>query len=311
MEPMQSRVRHRILAGALTLGLVASLAGCAQADADALDTGKGARITVGAQGTLENRIIAQLYGQALAHHGYAVDYNEGVGDRAAFVPALQSGIIDLIPDSTGALLYGADPEAFARSSADIIDALPDALEELGLTVFDAAEADNAEAFVVTSEFSDSYQVTSIGDLSYRESQVTIGGPPGFLESRHGQEGLLSSYRLSRYAAKEIGAESPSALVSALLTGSVQVAVIPSTNPSIELNNLVVLRDPRSLVTAQNIVPLAGADADRVDVRRIIDEVSDHLTTGELRRMNARGSGGDGPSPERVAGMWLTEQGLLG
>jgi osmoprotectant transport system substrate-binding protein len=297
MEAMQSRVRHRFTAGALALAL-ATLAGCAADDADPLDTGSGARITVGAENSAESRIVAQLYGQALAHHGYAVDYNEGVGDRASFIPALQAGIVDIMPDTSGALLYGADPGAFARSSDAVIDALPKALGELGLTVFDAADADNAEAFVVTDAFSTDYQVTSIGDLSYRESQITIGGPPGFLESRHGQDGLLSAYRLSRYSAKELGADTPTALVSALLTGAVQVAVIPRTTPSIELNSLVVLRDPKSLITAQNIVPVASADADHADVRRVIDEVSALLTTDELRSLNARVLGGEGSSPDR-------------
>jgi osmoprotectant transport system substrate-binding protein len=311
METMQARVRHRIVAGVLALGLAGALVGCVQDGAgDATDVGRGERITVGAQDTLENRILAQLYGQTLAHHGYTVDYNEGVGDRASFIPALQNGIVDLIPDSSGALLYGADPSAFARSPDDIIEALPEALGELGLGVFAAAEADNAEAFVVTEPFSEDYQVTSIGDLSYRESQITIGGPPGFMKSRHGQDGLLSAYRLSGYSTKELGAETPTALVSALLTGAVQVAVIPRTTPSIALNGLTVLRDPKSLITAQNIVPVVGADVDRPDVRGIVDEVSARLTTEELRGLNATGSGGDGPTPERVAKAWLTDQGLL-
>jgi osmoprotectant transport system substrate-binding protein len=311
METMQSRVRSRILAGALAVCLVFTASGCATTQADARDTGHGVDITVGAQDTLENRILAQLYGQVLADHGYDVDYNEGIGDRASFIPALQSGIIDLIPDSSGALLYGADPEAFARSSGDIIEALPEALKQIKLHAFDAADADNADAFVVTSDFSQANQVTSIGDLAYRERQVVIGGPAGFLDGRHGRAALLAVYQLSGYGEREIGGTATTALVSALLTGSVQVAVIPSTTPSIGLNGLVVLRDPKSLITAQNIVPVAGAAANRPDVRRLVDAVSAELTTEELRRLNESGSGGDGPSPERVAKQWLAEKGLLG
>jgi osmoprotectant transport system substrate-binding protein len=310
METMQSRVRHRILAGALAIGVLFSASGCATTEADALDTGHGIPITIGAQDTLENRILAQLYGQALENHGYTVDYNEGVGDRSSFIPALQSGIVDLIPDSTGDLLYGADPDAFARSPGDIIQALPEALAELKLHAFHAAEADNAEAFVVTSEFSEANQVTSIGDLSYRENQITIAAPAGFFDGRYGQAALLAVYKLSGYGTKEIGGDATTALVSALLTGSAHVAVIPSTTPSIGLNGLVVLRDPRSLITAQNIVPVAGAAANRPDVRRIVDAVSAELTTEQLRTLNERGSGGDGESPERVAHEWLGDQGLL-
>ncbi|MCU1543658.1 MAG: proX [Microbacteriaceae bacterium] len=307
---MQSRGRNRVLAGALAVGLLFSASGCATTRADPRDTGHGVAITVGAQDTLENRILAQLYGQVLAHHGYDIDYNEGVGDRASFIPALQSGIIDLIPDSTGALLYGADPGAFARSSGDVIEALPDALVPLKLHAFHPAEADDADAFVVTSEFSEANQVTSIGDLAYRERQVVIGAPVGFLDGRHGRTALLAVYQLSGYGTREIGGNATTALVSALLTGSVHVAVIPSTTPSIGLNGLVVLRDPKSLITAQNIVPVAGTAANRPDVRRLVDSVSAELTTDELRELNESGSGGDGPSPERVAKEWLSDKRLL-
>jgi osmoprotectant transport system substrate-binding protein len=310
MVTMQSRVRHRILTGALAIGVLLSAGGCAETEAESRDTGHGTPITVGAQDTLENRILAQAYGQALEHHGYAVDYNEGVGDRSSFIPALQSGIIDLIPDSTGDLLYGAEPDSFARSPEDIIQALPKALAGLELHAFDAAAADNADAFVVTSEFSQANQVTSIGDLSYRENQVTIAAPAGFFEGRYGQAALLAVYDLSGYGTKEIDGDATTALVSALLTGSAHVAVIPSTTPSIALNGLVVLRDPRSLITAQNVVPVAGAAANRPDVRRIVDAVSAELTTEKLRTLNERGSGGDGESPERVAREWLDDEGLL-
>ncbi|GAB2448390.1 osmoprotectant transport system substrate-binding protein [Conyzicola lurida] len=307
---MHVTARPRILAGALAIGLVALLSGCGSTDPDPLDTGDGAEITIGAQATTENRILAQIYGQVLAAHGYSVDYNEGVGDRASFVAALQSGSIDLIPDSSGALLYGADPDAFERSQKEILDALPDALEESGLHVLAAAPADNAEAFVVTAEYSDDHQVTSIGDLAYHADSITIGANADFDSQRYGSAGLLSVYGISGFETKAIDDGGGTATVGDLLTGVVQVGVIPSTSPSIALNQLVVLRDPKSIIAVQNIIPLVNDTAYRADVQRLLDPVSALITTDELRDLNEKAAGGDNPSPERVAATWLTENDLL-
>lgn len=307
---MHVSARTRIFTGALAIGLVALLSGCGTMEADPLNTGRGAEITIGAQDTTENRILAQVYGQVLAAHGYAVDYNEGIGDRAAFIPALQAGTIDLVPDSTGELLYGAQPDAFERSEKEILAALPDALEDLGLHVLAAAPADNAEAFVVTGDFSENYQVTSIGDLSYRASSITIGANSDFDSHRYGSAGLLSVYGVTGFAIKAIDDSGGTQSVGDLLTGAVQVAVIPSTSPSIALNGLVVLRDPKSLIAVQNIVPLVNDDAYRTDVKRLLDPISAALTTDELRELNEAAAGADGPSPERVAAAWLAGNKLL-
>ena len=59
-------------------------------------TSKGT-LTVGGFNFPESDILAQLYGQALAHGGYDVKYKLDLGTRAVVVPALKSGQIDLYP----------------------------------------------------------------------------------------------------------------------------------------------------------------------------------------------------------------------
>jgi len=307
---MHSRSRSRILAGLLAAAAVAGLAGCGAAPADERNTGHGARITIGAQKSLEDRIVAQAYGQALADHGYLVDYNEGVGDRAAYLEALKSGQIDLIPETSGDLLYAVDDSAFARSPDDVMEALPDAVEDLGLHVLQSAPADNAVVFVVTEEFGAKRQVASIGELAYLADEITIGAPDGFDSQPYGTAGLLRTYKVVGFAERTIASNGDVSTVGDLLTDSVQVAVIPSTSPAIIRNGLRVLSDPKSLITAQNIVPLVNAEGYDPDVQAIVNEVSAVLTTHELRVLNQEGSASATPSAESIAREWLTDKGLV-
>ncbi|WP_411698494.1 ABC transporter substrate-binding protein [Conyzicola sp.] len=307
---MHSRVGLRILAGALAIGTALSLTACGARSADELNSGHGARISVGAHNSVENRILAQIYGQVLADRGYLVDYNEGVGDRAASIAALQSGHIDLVAETSGDLLYAIDGTAFARSRDDIEDALPEEVEKLGLHVLRAAPADKAVAFVVTEDFARSRQVASIGELAYLADDITIGADSDFDEQRYGPGGLLSVYRVAGFDTRELSDDGGAATLGALLTDSVQVAVIPAASPAILRNNLRVLADPKSLITAQNIVPLVGNSAYSPDVEQIVDPVSDEITTEELRALNERATASVPLSPESIAREWLVGKGLI-
>ncbi len=49
-------------------------------------------------------ILADIYGQALAQNGFTVTYKLNIGARAAYIPALESGEVNLIPEYSGSIL---------------------------------------------------------------------------------------------------------------------------------------------------------------------------------------------------------------
>ena len=151
---MSALSKKSVALGAVALSASLVLAGCGSTETV---TGTGgdptneapSSLVIGSQGFAESEILAQLYGQVLEANGFEIEYNPGIGSRETFIPGLQDGSIDLIPDYSGNLLYGADPEATATSSEDVEAALPAAVEGLGLEVLDAAPAEDADALVVT------------------------------------------------------------------------------------------------------------------------------------------------------------------
>jgi osmoprotectant transport system substrate-binding protein len=304
---------RRLVAGVAALGVVVALAGCSTTDplaGDSSSPGDVTSITIGSQAFPESDILAQIYGQVLAANGDTVDYAEGIGSREAFVPALQDGSIDLIPDYSGNLLYGADPDATATSSEDVAAALPAALDQLGLTALDVAPAEDADALVVTPEFAAEHGLVSIGDLAPIASQITIGANTEFEGRPYGRAGLESVYGVTGWTFKAIDDYGGPGTLSDLLAGNIQVADIYTTTPSIKQNDLVVLEDPEDLIAAQNVVPLLNSDFATDEIAELLNKVSAALTTDELLGLNEISAGDDKPSPAKVASDWLTEKGLI-
>lgn len=311
---MHAHKRNRLLAGVLAVGVAASLAACASGDPLSGGGSGGSKdlgtITVGSQGFAESDVLAQLYGQMLAAHGYTVKYAPSIGSRETFIPALKDGSIDLIPDYAGNLLYGADPKATATSSADVVAALPTALEPLGLTTTTAAPAQDSDAMVVTSEFAKANKLKSIADLAPIAATITIGANTEFEKRPYGRTGLESVYGVKGWKFKAIDDYGGPGTLSDLLKNTIQVADIYTTTPSIKQNNLVVLTDPNHLIAAQNVIPLMNKKKYTIDIANLLDKVSNVLTTQELMSLNEISAGASKPSPETVAKDWLAKMGLI-
>jgi len=124
----------------------------------------GATLKVGSANFQESVILANIYAQALQAQGATVSTQLNIGSREAYMPGLQDGSIDLIPEYSGVLLQYFDKQATAVSSDDVFAALPAALPQ-GLVVLDQSEAEDKDAIVVTKETADKYNLKSIADLA--------------------------------------------------------------------------------------------------------------------------------------------------
>jgi osmoprotectant transport system substrate-binding protein len=124
----------------------------------------GQTLKVGSANFQENVILANIYAQALQAQGATVTTQLNIGSRETYMPGLQDGSIDLIPEYSGVLLQYFDKQATAVSSEDVYAALPAALPQ-GLTVLDQSKAEDKDAIVVTKQTADKYDLKSIADLA--------------------------------------------------------------------------------------------------------------------------------------------------
>ncbi|GAA0992134.1 ABC transporter substrate-binding protein [Subtercola frigoramans] len=297
--------------GVIAVSAAVALAGCASGSSSPLGSTSSASasagaIVVGSQSYYSNEIIAEIYSQALEANGLTVTRKFNIGQRDAYLPALQSGEVTLFPEYTGNLLQFFDKTTTATSADDVFAALKTALPA-NLTVLDQSQAADQDSYNVTKAFADANGVSSIGDLA-KVSGVTLGGNAELATRPYGPPGLLSTYGVTVGFTPIDDSAGPLTL-KALLDNTIQVANIYSADPSIGSNNLVTLSDPKHLFLASNVVPLINKDTATPQVTQIINKVSAALTTADLVAMNGQ-STVDQKSSADIAKAWLANAKLF-
>ncbi|GHD44971.1 ABC transporter substrate-binding protein [Mycetocola manganoxydans] len=307
--------RGRLAAGILAAGTVLALTGCG-AGGDPLEpgsepSGDGETIIVGSAGFAESEIIAQIFAQALEANDVTVEFAGQIGQRDVYITALEDGSIDLIPDYSGNLLQFFDEDSDAKSSEEVFAALPDALPD-GFEVLDQAEAEDKDSYNVTQEFSESNGVTSLADLANLDVPLIVGGNPELAERPYGPQGLTEVYGVDAANIQfvPISDSGGPLTTAALLDGTVNIADIFSTTPSIKENNFVTLEDPENMILPQNVLPLINSEKASDTVKEVLNAVSAELTTEDLIELNGRNQGDEKASPEALAADWLAEKDLF-
>jgi osmoprotectant transport system substrate-binding protein len=290
------------------------LAGCASADplAEGETTapsasGEGTTLVVGSQDYYSNEIIAELYAQALEDAGYTIDRQLRIGQREVYLPEIEAGAIDLFPEYTGPLLQVWAEEPPERESDEVYAALVEAAPE-GITILDQAPATDQDAYVVTREFAEQYDLTTVADLANVDVPLTMGANSEAETRPNGPQGLAEVYGIE-VGFTPIEDSGGPLTVRALQDGDVQLAILYTAQPEIAESDLVVLEDTEGLFLSSNVVPVAS---DRVDeeAQEVVNGISAALTSDELVELNRRSTVEQSPAAD-IAAAWLEEQGLLG
>ncbi len=300
-----ARNKGRLAMTAAVVGASLALAGCASGDPLAPETDTDApsdTIVIGSQAYYSTEIIAVLYAQALDEGGFTVERNYQIGQRDAYIPALEAGEVDLFPEYSGNLLQFWNPDTTATQSDEVFAELATAVPD-GLQILDQSPATDQDSYNVTAEFAEANGLESIADLAGVDG-VILGGAPELEERPYGPSGLESVYGVT--VAFEATGDTT---VEALLEGIVNVANVYSADPRIGQNGLVTLADPEGLFLASNVVPVASADLPAEAVE-IVNAVSAALTPEGLVALNVQ-STVDELGFAEIATQWLTENGFLG
>ena len=279
------------LVAAGALATAAALAGCA---------GGGDTVVVGSQAYYSNEIVAEVYAQALEEKGFTVERNFQIGQRDAYIPALEAGEVDLFPEYTGNLLQFYSPETMATQTDEVYTELQSALPEQ-LTALAMSPATDQDSYNVTAEFAEANGLVALGDLA-GVSPLVLGGAPELEERPYGPQGLLDTYGVE----VEFSATGEVTL-DALLAGEVQVANIYTGNPAIAAYGLVTLEDPEGLFLASNLVPIVNSELAQ-EIGAVISPISEAMSADELVAMNLQ-STEEQMSSADIAAEWLEANGF--
>lgn len=185
--------------------------GLAATDATA---GSGKSVVIGAANFSESATLSEIYADVLRSAGYTAEV-QTIGNRETYLPALQSGQITLTPEYAATLAEflntsanGADAEPVASGDPDdTVAALTELGSAAGLTFGAVSEAQDQNAFAVTSEFADEHGVTTLSDLAEACSGgVVLAGPAECPERPFCQIGLEDTYGItvSEFASYDFG-----------------------------------------------------------------------------------------------------------
>jgi len=250
-------------------------------------TSKGT-VTVAGFNFPESSVLAQLYGQELAHDGYTINYKLNLGTRKVVAPALQSGQIDLYPG------YAASELEYFNNGAG--EATPDPvattaklntyLAKINAVALTSSAAFDGNAYAVTKATAAKYNLKTLSDLSPIAGQLVFGAGPECPTYKFCLPGLKSVYGLNFKQTLTLDTDGP-ATRAAFKNGSIQVGLVFSSDSDLNSLGLVVLQDDKHMIAADNVVPVVRTAVATTEVKAVLDKVDAGLTTADLVTMNGQ------------------------
>lgn len=304
---LTKRLAQLAAAGAAATLLTACGGGGDPLSEDSGDKPAQETIAVGSANFPEAILLGELYAQALQANGVQVEKKLNIGSREVYIPAVQDGSVDLVPEYTGNLLLHFDKEAQETEAEPVEAALRKALPD-DLITLDKSQAVDEDAIVVSKKTAERYNLKTIEDLKPIAGELVVGGSPEFRERKAGLQGLEEVYGLQFKEYKTLDSAGP-ITVEALKSGEVDVSQLFTTQSAITANDFVVLEDTKHIYIAQNIVPLIRESKASDQVTSVLNEISAALTTENVTELVYRIEV-DHENPDAVAKDFLTKQGLI-
>jgi osmoprotectant transport system substrate-binding protein len=264
------------------------------------------KITVGGFKFPESSILAQLYGQALAHAGYQVSYKLDIGTREVVAPALKNGDIDLYPGyaATDLEYWNNKAGEATGDAAATVAKLNGHIDSQGLVALTPSPAADQNAFAVTKATQQKYNLTKLSDLAPIGNQLVLGAGPECPTRPFCLPGLQQTYGIHFKSFKPLDTDGP-ATRAAFKNNTIQVGLVFSSDADLNSLGLVVLDDDKHLQAADQVVPILRKAVANDEVKSILNKVSAGLTTADLVALNAKVSL-EHQDPDAVAKAYLEQ-----
>jgi osmoprotectant transport system substrate-binding protein len=281
-----NRIRGSVWLVAALAALATVVAACG-GTATPGTTSKG-NITVAGFNFPESSILAQLYGQALAHDGYTVSYKLNLGSRKVVLPALGSGQIDLYPGYAASELEElnkgageATPDPVATTAK-----LNTYLSNINAVALTPSAAFDGNAYAVTTATATKYSLKNLSDLTPVAGQLVFGAGPECPTYKFCLPGLISVYGLHFKQTLTLDTDGP-ATRAAFKNSSIQVGLVFSSDADLKSLGLVVLQDDKHMIAADNVVPVVRTAIATDNVKAVLNKIDAGLTTSDLVTMNGQ------------------------
>jgi osmoprotectant transport system substrate-binding protein len=189
-------------------------------------------VIIGSADFPENLLLADIYAEVLRAKGVKVSVHANIGERPAYLAALDQGSIGAVPEYSGAILDWLDKGNPARTPADVYKQLQGVAANHGLAVTNYAAAQDVDSITVTRARAAKYHLSTISDLRPVATKLSLGAPAPFQTVSYGTPALHKEYGVE--FGRFVPLEPPTAVSPKLLsvTGpSTRQTSSPLTRPS--------------------------------------------------------------------------------
>jgi osmoprotectant transport system substrate-binding protein len=277
------------------------------------DANSGTEITIGSKNFTEQKILGEIYAQALEATGYTVRKELNLGDEQTALKALEGGQISAYPEYTGTALlsfFGVKAEDLPSDEAQAYEQAKAEFAKKKLTALEPTPFVSSNEVAVTKETADKLSLAKISDLEGKSQDLTLYGTPECRQRLDCLLGLEQVYGLEfkRFVPVDI------ALRHEVLTkGQADVSIVFTTDPQIKREGFVLLEDDQGMFPPYNSMLVVRDDVIKEagpDLAATVALVNKGLTDEVMQELNARVDL-DKETPEAVAGQYLEECGRVG
>ena len=322
---------HRWLMLLALLVAALAVAGCGDDDDDsgngAADTGaeqpssqiqkndknSSTKVTIGSKNFTEQKVLGEIYAQALTAAGYDVSTELNLGDEKTALKALEDDQISAYPEYTGTALlsfFGVTADKLPSDEATAFEEAKAGFAEKGLTALPPTPFVSSNEVAVTKETADRLKLRTISDLEGKSQDLTLYGSPECRQRLDCKLGLEEVYGLKfkKFVPVDIALRH-----EVLSKGQADMSIVFTTDPQNKREGFVLLEDDKgmfppynsTLVVRDDVLEKAGPD-----FANTVELVNKDLTDEVMQELNARVDI-DKSTPEDVAGEYLKESGLIG
>jgi osmoprotectant transport system substrate-binding protein len=322
--------RHRWLMLLALLVAALAVAGCGDDDDDdgggAADTSgqsssqiqmndknSSTKLTIGSKNFTEQKVLGEIYAQALSAAGYDISTELNLGDEKTALKALEGGDISAYPEYTGTALlsfFGYQADKLPSDETEAFDLAKEGFAKKDLTALPPTPFVSSNEVGVTKETADKLGLKKISDLEGKSQDLTLYGTP---ECRQRLDCLLGLEKVYGLKFKKFVPVDIALRHEVLKKGQADVSIVFTTDPQNKREGFVLLEDDKgmfppynsTLVVRNDVIDKAGPD-----LQKTVEMVNKGLTDEVMQELNARVDL-DKKTPKDVAGEYLQESGLVG
>jgi osmoprotectant transport system substrate-binding protein len=270
------------------------------------------KLTIGSKNFTEQKVLGEIYAQALAAAGYDVSTELNLGDEKTALKALEQGEISAYPEYTGTALlsfFGFQADELPKNGLEAFAKAAEGFKEKGLTALPPTPFVSSNEVAVTKETADELGLSKISDLKGKSQDLTLYGSP---ECRQRLDCLLGLQEVYGLQFKKFTPIDLALRHEVLSKGQADVSIVFTTDPQIKREGFVLLEDDKGMFPPYNSMLVVRDDAIKEagkDLETVVTQVNKGLTDEVMQELNARVDL-DKETPEQVAGEYLSETGLV-